>query len=152
MPDQPLSEAADFWSRLRSTIQDFLRTTKLEWRYRTCLDLPKETAQTVWLGDSMRNRKTIDGLVAELIETGSIREEDPELRYFLAVRFAAALEIVRHLTFVADGQPSTIFLPAHNSQKEALTALLIDWWWGHGVFLAFEMAWERKMTDGLLDP
>jgi hypothetical protein len=151
MPDFQDYGPASLWLHLEAVVLDFLSSTRLEWKYQINLDVPKEKAETIWLADCQRNRPAIDELVRRVIETDSVREEDPELRYFLAVRFAAALEVLRLLKFSSEGQLSTIFLPVHSDPKAALNDLLVTWWWGCGVFLAFESAWEGNMLHGLLD-
>ena len=151
MPDSQDYGPARLWLNLETLVRAFLSSTRLEWKYQINLDVPKEKAEMIWLADCHRNRTVIDELVRQVIETGIVNEQDPELRYFLAVRFAAALQVLQLLQFLEGGKLATIFFPIHSDPKAVLNDLLVTWWWGRGVFLVFESAWKGEMLHGLLD-
>ena len=142
------TNAADLWLNLKSRVgkgREESRPLPNHWRYNPSLDVSREQAETAWLAACHHVCDRVDQLVARWISTGEFQETDQQLRYFFCVRFDVAHELLTYLTFLRDGEWTTIFPFPRSTPNEVLSQLLVDWWRGIGQFCFFDRAYDNKM-------
>lgn len=122
-----------------------LRPELTKFRYQPNLDVPKKEAEDQWLALCERHRKAVDSLVVRWIDDPSVYSENQEEQFLLSVRFYSVGRFSALHAFVRGGAWTSAFPLPGPTEKEVLSMLLLDWWWGVGVFLSFDDGWMAKM-------
>jgi hypothetical protein len=144
------SPDVDSWQNLKSQLlfaRDSIKPQGDQWRYQPNLDVSYEDSQLLWEKEVDRFSVPVTYGVVAWLRTNSLEEPNPQIRYFLSARFAAAFDFVESLLFVKDGKWNCLLPFPDSNLQDLLLSLLTDWWDGIGQFRFFEKIHAGKMLS-----
>lgn len=153
MNDESCDNDADLWLNLLSRLQEGQKDAQrlpIHWSYPLDLTTGKESAFRRWSYDDSARKQQISGMIDRWLTHGIVDDSLEELRWFLAARFAAAIDLVARLTFSKHNLTpgaiwTTIFPFPRIPVDQVLKFLLAEWWSYVGSHLFFD-----EQCDGLL--
>jgi hypothetical protein len=138
---------ADLWLNLKSRLRegrDAANPRPNQWHYKPPYGVYGNELQNHWIASGNRHREAVLKTIETWIQSGSIPEQDEQVRFFFAARLDAAHDLVSALTFVKNSEWTTIFPFPKRTTNEILQLLLTDWWDGWGQFQFFERAYSES--------
>lgn len=150
-PDESLDDDADLWLNLLSRLQQGQKDAQrlpIRWSYPLDLTIGRESAFHLWARDDIEHKDQISAMIDRWLAHGIVDDSSEELRWSLAARFAAAIDLVGRLTFskgnlTPDATWRTIFPFPRIPVNQVLRFFLGEWWSFVGSHLFFDEQYDQ---------
>ncbi len=128
----------DSWHDLAAFVREARDKLMPQWRYQVDASASFDHELTKWLNFERFERAKVDALAAQWIDGKPVNVSSPEVSFLFCVRLNALAEILDFASYQKDGVVVSPFPFPVLPREDILRQLLIGWWAGKGVFLAFE--------------
>src|SRR5205807_8321780 len=93
---------ADLWLNLKSRLQQGQKDAQrlpIRWSYSVALSIGRDSAAARWFEDEIRHRQPTSQILDGWLQHGVVDDPSEQLRWFFAVRFDPAIDLIARLTY-----------------------------------------------------